>query len=115
MSDTALHALGKVLAEDRGDGAFTLIVEPGFNNSGNASVSAGATFTSLSAQPCRQVTIVNSTTQDIEVQQDGAGVAIPVLTSTVFTFLGLSNMNQLAVRRADQNSNALTVFARWEG
>lgn len=85
---------------------------------GNTSVltsATGAVFTAFAAQTCQQVTVVNNTGVDVEVQQDGAGAALPVINGTAYPFYGLTNAAQLAIRRVDNTNTQVTVKARWEG
>jgi hypothetical protein len=74
----------------------------------------GESFVLLEQRYCRRVHIINDTGVDIEVQQDGGGVALPIFAGTGFTFNGVSNANQLAVRRVDQNTAQVEVKYRWE-
>lgn len=92
-------------------------VQPILLASGNTSVATnatGATYNAFPALPCHQFTLVNDTGSDLEVQQDAAGVAIPVPSGTFYTFYGISNANQLGVRRKDTSSTTVTVKGRWE-
>lgn len=97
--------------------AEALDVHPGFSAGGNLTVktsSAGTTYTTFPAQACGQITVVNDLDVTLEVQQGGAGVGCPVLAQSSFTFFGVSNANQLSVRRKDQNVAQLDVYVRWE-
>lgn len=92
-------------------------VHPGFKSGGNLSIdtsSDGVGFVALPAQVCAQVTIVNDTDVTLEVRQGGAGAACPVLAQSSFTFFGVSNADQLSVRRKDAGTEPLSVCARWE-
>lgn len=92
-------------------------VHPGFKSGGNLVVSTNANgtgFVVFSSQACAQVTVVNDTDVTLEVQQGGAGAACPVLAQSSFTFFGVSNANQLGVRRKDKGADVLEVCARWE-
>lgn len=92
-------------------------VHPGFKSGGNLVVNTNADATSFvpfASQACAQVTVVNDTDVTLEVQQDGAGAACPVLAQSSFTFFGVSNANQLGVRRKDEGADVLEVCARWE-
>lgn len=75
----------------------------------------GTGFVALPAQACAQVTVINDTDVTFEVRQGGVGAAAPVLAQSSFTFFGVSNANQLSVRRKDQGTDVLEVCARWEG
>lgn len=93
-----------------------LPVSVGPISAGNSSVQTAATgsnFASLASQACKQVEFQNNTGADIEVRQDGAGVATPVFDGTYYTFAGLTNANQLSVRRVDQSNTQVTATYRW--
>jgi hypothetical protein len=92
-------------------------VTPSMREGGNTSAQTanpGTTFVAFPAQTCRQLTVVNNTGQDIEVQQSGAGTALPVLNGTTYTFFGIPDAAYLAVRRIDQSNTQVVVKARWE-
>ncbi len=77
-------------------------------------VASGASFEAFPMQPCLQLTIAAPGDVDIEVQQGGGGVAFPISGGQNFTFFGLADASDLAVRRVDLGS-AVDVVARWEG
>lgn len=92
-------------------------IVPEMQDGGNIQVVTsvtGATYTTFAAQATKQLTIVNATGTDIEVRQDGAGVALPIINGTAYPFYGLANANQLGVRRIDNSNTPVTVKARWE-
>jgi hypothetical protein len=97
---------------------MTKAVTPLMLGGGNTSVQTAATGTNYATfpdLPAHQVTVVNDTGTDIEVRQDGTGVALPIASGAApFTFYGLSNANQLGVRRKDTSNTQVTVKARWE-
>jgi hypothetical protein len=86
----------------------------GSANDSVQTAATGSNFTILNTRVCRRVHIFNDTGADLEVQQDGGGVAVPVYAGTYFTFNGIENSNQLAVRRKDQANTQVTVKYRWE-
>lgn len=92
-------------------------VHPQMESGGNSSVqtaASGTDYAPLADRPCAQVTIVNDTGTKILVQQDGIGAGLPVLDQTSFTFYGLTNAKQLAVKRSDSSASQVTVPYRWE-
>ena len=92
-------------------------VLPGMNLGGHLSVTTAATgtnYTAFGSQPCKQLTISNQSGTTIEVRQGGAGVAFQIPTAAFYTFFGITNANQLDVRRVDTGSAQVTVTARWE-
>ena len=86
----------------------------GGHTSANTHATVGTTFVVFGAQACKQLTVFNNTGVAIEVQQGGAGVSVPIQDKTFFTFFGLTNANQLGIRRVDVTAGALTVQARYE-
>lgn len=95
-------------------GAFRPVMEKGGNTSVQTTV-AGTTYATFPDLPCSQFVVVNDTGTGIEVQQDGAGVAIPIADTQSFPFYGIGNANQLGVRREDTSATQVTVKGRWEG
>jgi hypothetical protein len=74
----------------------------------------GVAFVAFSSQVCKQLTVVNDTGVDLEVQVGGSGIALPVFNRIPYTFFGLTNAANLGVRRVDQNVAQVTVKARYE-
>lgn len=102
-----------VIASDQS----TIAVAPQMASGGNISVATnatGSTYNAFSSQACKQLTIVNDTGFDIEFQQGGSGVAIPIFDGSSFTIFGISNVNSIGVRRKDTSNTPVTVKARWE-
>lgn len=90
---------------------------PSMASGGNFSLqtnATGTTFTAFSNQACKQLTISNQSGTTIEVRQDGAGVAFQIPTGAFYTFFGITNANQLDVRRTDTSNTQVTITARWE-
>lgn len=75
---------------------------------------AGTTYAEFGAQACKQFTLVNDTGTDLQVQQGGAGAALTIFAGDKFTFFGLTNTNQLGVKRKDSATTQVTVTGRWE-
>ena len=93
------------------------VVTPAMSGSGNLNAVTSTTansFTAFASQACKQLTITNNTGQKIEVQQGGTGTTIVVFDQSYYTFYGITNTNQLGVRRVDLATTAVTVQARWE-
>lgn len=88
-----------------------------FNSGGNLSVTTntdGTSFVTFPAQACTQVTVINDTNFSLEVRQGGAGVAVPVLAQSSFSFFGATNANAYSVRRKDLDVEPANVYIRWE-
>lgn len=110
----ATEAGQQAIAAALGD---TLIVAPQLASGGNLQVqtnSTGANAVPFGDQACKQLTIINDTGTTIVARQGGAGVAIPIFDQSSFSFFGLSNANQIDVRRKDSSNTPVTVQARWE-
>ena len=92
-------------------------VIPSMTTGGNLSVQTAATgtnWTAFASQACKQLVISNQTGVTLEVRQGGAGVAVQVFSPSYFPFYGLTNANQLEVRRFDTSNTQVTATARWE-
>jgi len=74
----------------------------------------GANFALFASQACRQLTLLNDTGTDLEVQRGGTGQALRVQDGMGYTFRGLTNANQLGVRRVDQSNTQVSARAEWE-
>ena len=74
----------------------------------------GTNWTTLSTVPLKAITVSNQTGTTIEVRQGGAGTGFQIPTATLFTFKGITNANQLSIRRVDTSNTQVTVSARWE-
>jgi hypothetical protein len=92
-------------------------VIPSMFNGGNISVQTAATgtnYTAFASQVCKQLTLSNQSGVTIEVRQGAAGVALQIPTGAFYTFFGITNANQLDVRRVDTQNTQVTITARWE-
>jgi hypothetical protein len=98
------------------DGVHTLrLGTPVLSAGGNLAVQTlGTDFAPFDDMPCSQLTIVNESGFDVTWRQDGAGAAIPLRDGASFTVFGLTNANQISVRRVDQDPAQVPVMARWE-
>lgn len=84
---------------------------------GNLSVQTHATgtnYVAFASQACRQLTIVNDSGADIVFQQGGTGAAVTVWDHTTFTIFGITNADQISVKRKDDSNTQVTVASRWE-
>lgn len=92
-------------------------VIPSMFNGGNISVQTAATgtnYTAFASQVCKQLTLSNQSGVTIEVRQGAEGVALQIPTGAFYTFFGITNANQLDVRRVDTQNTQVTITARWE-
>lgn len=122
------EALGVTLIGSAGEGgvggltdselrASPVAITSKFNSGGNLSVTTsadGTSFVTFPAQACTQVTVINDTNFSFEVRQGGAGVAVPVLAQSSFSFFGATNANAYSVRRKDLDVEPANVYIRWE-
>jgi ABC-type phosphate transport system substrate-binding protein len=92
-------------------------VTPVMVSAGHLSVTTsgtGSTYVAFSSQACKQLTISNDSGVSLEVQQGGSGVGFVVQDGTYYAFYGISNADQLSVRRKDVSGTQVTISARWE-
>lgn len=89
-------------------------ITPKMTDSGflSATTSGGASYVAFSSQACSQLTIQNNTGYELLVQKGGSGVAFPIPDGQPYPFTGLTNADQLAVKRTDEGA-AITVKAEW--
>lgn len=76
----------------------------------NTSV-VGATYTPFGDVPCAFIDLVNHTGFDVEYRRNGAGEFITVPTGQSRIIEGITNANQISVRRKDGLSTSITVRA----
>lgn len=72
----------------------------------------GTNYTAFASQECYGLVLVNNSGTTVEVRYNGAGVAIPVFTSNYYLFVGITNANQLSVRRVDTSNTQVTVVGQ---
>ena len=97
--------------------ASALPVLPSMANGGNLAVTTNTTGTNYAAfasQVCKQLTIANDSGSTIEFIQGGAGAAYPILDGTYYTVFGITNANQISIRRKDVSNTTVIIAARWE-
>ena len=69
----------------------------------------GTNYTTLTAGACTAVTVVNNSGTDLQLLRNAAGTAFPLLNGTSKTFRGITNANQLSVRRIDTSNTQVAV------
>jgi hypothetical protein len=129
--DTTNTRLGNTTdAEASGDGSLIAIakrlrtllggllgVTPQMSSAGHIDAQTNATgtnWTAFGSQACKQMLISNQTGVSLEVRHGGSGVGVRIPTGAMMPFYGLTNANQLEVRRVDTSNTQVTVQARWE-
>ena len=113
-TETTLSAVnGKLPATDNSK----VPVIPSMTTGGNISATTAATgtnWTAFGSQALKQLTISNQTGTTIEFRQGGSGVGFQVPSGGFYTFFGITNANQIDIRRVDTSNVQVTVTARWE-
>lgn len=71
----------------------------------------GTNWTAFGSQACAALDIVNETGTVIEYRRDGAGSAMPIGISVSRLVTGITNANQISVRRRDTSNTQVTVTA----
>lgn len=69
----------------------------------------GTNFTALTSLLCYEVCFSNNTGQDISVRKVGGSVEFVVFAGTMMTFDGITNSNQLELRRTDTSNTQVTI------
>jgi hypothetical protein len=68
----------------------------------------GANFTAFGSNACYLAEIANNTGTTIEYDR-GTGTAFPIFNGTTRLIVGITNTNQIRVRRADTSNSQVTV------
>jgi hypothetical protein len=71
----------------------------------------GANYAVFASTACTSLEIINLTGVDLEYRRSGAGETFPLPANSSRTVLGLTNANQIGVRRIDQSNTQVTVKA----
>ena len=70
----------------------------------------GNVFVQLAKDDAIQVRVFNTTGVTLDFQFYGKGKAVPVPTATQIVLRGISNSNQLYVKRDDNSTTPVTVY-----
>lgn len=71
----------------------------------------GTTYTAFASQACTALDIVNNTGTTVEYRRGGAGTAMQIPTGTARMVIGITNANQVDVRRTDTSNTQVTLQA----
>lgn len=71
----------------------------------------GTTYTAFGSQACTGLDVVNNTGTTIEYRRGGAGTAMQIPTGTARIVIGITNANQVDVRRTDTSNTQVTLQA----
>jgi hypothetical protein len=74
-------------------------------------VAGGTAFQLLAAVACSSLDLANPTTVDIEYQRGAAGAAFPIPAGGSRTIVGITNANQIGVRRRDGSTAQVDLYA----
>ena len=73
--------------------------------------STGTNWTAYASQVCDALDIVNNSGTAIEYRRDGAGSAIPIPDGSARLVVGISNADEIEIRRVDTSNTQVTVTA----
>lgn len=71
----------------------------------------GANYTAFSSQICNALDIVNTSSVAIEYRRGATGSSMTILSGSSRLVVGISNANQIDVRRVDQSNTQITIPA----
>jgi len=71
----------------------------------------GANFVAFADISCGALEIVNATGTTVEYRRGGTGEAMPILNATSRKIVGITNADQISVRRLDQSNTPVAVVA----
>lgn len=71
----------------------------------------GTNYTAFSSQTCQSLDIVNTSSVAIEYRRGAAGNAMTILSGSSRLVVGITNANQIDVRRVDQSNTQITIPA----
>jgi hypothetical protein len=71
----------------------------------------GTNWTAFGSQACNALDLTNSTSVAIEYRRGGAGNGMQVLSGASRLIVGISNANEIEVRRVDTSNTQVTVQA----
>lgn len=71
----------------------------------------GTAFTLFAAQVCTALDVVNPNSVDVEYQRNATGNTMTIPAGASRLIQGITNANQIGVRRVDQSTTAVTVQA----
>lgn len=71
----------------------------------------GTNYTAFSSQTCNALDIVNTSSVAIEYRRGGTGNAMTILSGSSRLVVGITNANQIDVRRVDTSNTQITIPA----
>jgi hypothetical protein len=71
----------------------------------------GTNYTAFSSQTCQALDIVNTSSVAIEYRRGGAGNTMTILSGSSRLVVGITNADQISVRRVDTSNTQITIPA----
>lgn len=71
----------------------------------------GSNYTAFSSQTCQSLDIVNTSSVAIEYRRGATGNAMTILSGSSRLVVGITNANEIDVRRVDQSNTQITIPA----
>lgn len=71
----------------------------------------GTNYTAFSSQTCQALDIVNTSSVAIEYRRGATGNAMTILSGSSRLVVGITNANEIDVRRVDQSNTQITIPA----
>jgi hypothetical protein len=71
----------------------------------------GSNYTAFAITTCQSLDIVNTSSVAIEYRRGGAGNAMTILSGSSRLVVGITNANEIDVRRVDQSNTQITIPA----
>jgi hypothetical protein len=71
----------------------------------------GTNYTAFSSQTCQALDIVNTSSVAIEYRRGATGNSMTILSGSSRLVVGISNANQIDIRRVDQSNTQITLPA----
>ena len=71
----------------------------------------GTNYTAFSSQDCNSLDIVNTSSVAIEYRRGATGNSMTILSGSSRLVVGITNANQIDVRRVDQSNTQITIPA----
>ncbi len=78
---------------------------------GGGAAATGANYTAFSSQTCQSLDIVNTSSVAIEYRRGATGNAMTILSGSSRLVVGITNANEIDVRRVDQSNTQITIPA----
>lgn len=72
---------------------------------------AGTAYVAFASKPCDALEIVNNSGVDVEYRRNGAGSTIVIKNQASRLITGISNANEISLRRVDLSATPVVVAA----